>query len=122
VIRLLHRSLPEPPKGLEEAIKERVRAELGGASEGKPSGMLPFRTRRPWVPAWGLSAAALVALALGTGIIWSQKDGEEDPLQVAVQEPLPEAWLWDDGMIAGAPDFDGLSDEELEALLEELER
>ncbi len=40
---------------------------------------------------------------------------------VASQEPLPEAWLWDDGMVAGAPVFDGLSDEDLEALLKEFE-
>ena len=40
---------------------------------------------------------------------------------MASQEPLPEAWLWDDGVVAGAPVLDDLTDAELEALLEEME-
>jgi hypothetical protein len=64
-----------------------------------------------------------VILALGTGVIWNRRvpDVVQDAIVVASQDPLPEAWLWDDGMVAGAPVFDGLSDEELEALLEEFE-
>jgi hypothetical protein len=41
---------------------------------------------------------------------------------VASEEPIPEAWLWDDGMVAGAPVFDDLTDAELEALIQEMER
>jgi anti-sigma factor RsiW len=108
-------SMPPPPAGLEARIQARVREEFSR----KP---VFFRPR--WAPAWALSAAAVLILALGVGVIWkpSTPDLVQDPLVVASQEPLPEAWLWDDGMVAGAPVFDGLSDEDLEALLEELER
>ncbi|MFC1660732.1 zf-HC2 domain-containing protein [Gemmatimonadota bacterium] len=123
VIRLLDRARPAAPAGLEGAIKERIRTELSGGQARESSRVLPLRTPSRWAPGWALSAAALIFLALGTGVIWSQRNaGREDPLEVAVQEPLPEAWLWDDGMIAGAPDFDGLSDDELAALLEEWNR
>jgi len=75
------------------------------------------------VPTWALSAAAVVILALGIGVIGNNGELEvvQDPIVVASQDPLPEAWLWDDGMVAGAPVFDGISDEDLEALLEEFE-
>lgn len=116
----------EVPAGLEASIQARVREEIGEAlTEGVDSGMADIGKRpgRRWAPTWALSSAAVVVLALGTGIIWNRisADGALDPLSVASQEPLPEAWLWDDGMVAGAPVFDGLSDEDLEALLEEFE-
>ena len=70
-----------------------------------------------------MTAAAILVLAFGTKVVMDGMAPEIvlDPIAVAAQEPLPEAWLWDDGMVAGAPVFDGLSDEDLEALLEELE-
>ena len=70
-----------------------------------------------------MSAAAILVLALGTKVVMDGMGPEIvlDPIAVAAQEPLPESWLWDDGMVAGAPVFDGLSDEDLEALLEEFE-
>jgi hypothetical protein len=110
---------------LEEKIQTRVRAEFG--QEGRGAGpetpqVFPFR-RRFRVPVWGLSAAAVAVLALGTSLIWGggSGDGVQDPVLVASQDPAPEAWLWDDGMVAGAPVYDGLSDEDLEALLEDFE-
>lgn len=117
------------PSGLEGRIQALVREERGEAQEESvgprtldigAQGAEPHRRR---APAWALSAAAVVVLALGTGIIWNRigTEGGPDPLAVASQEPLPEAWLWDDGMVAGAPVFDGLSDAELEALLKEFE-
>jgi anti-sigma factor RsiW len=114
------------PPNLEARVQNRVREEFGEAlTEGADSGIAEIGNRqgRRWAPAWALSSAAVVVLALGTGIIWNRisTDGALDPLAVASQEPLPEAWLWDDGMVAGAPVFDGLSDEDLEALLEEFE-
>jgi hypothetical protein len=65
----------------------------------------------------------VVVLALGTAFLWNQRGSEliQDPTAVAAQEPLPESWLWDDGIVAGAVVFDGLSDEDLEALIEEFE-
>jgi len=65
----------------------------------------------------------VVVLALGTGVIWHNRTSDPtlDPILVASEEPIPEEWLWDDGMVAGAPVFDDLSDEDLEALIEEYE-
>jgi hypothetical protein len=76
------------------------------------------------VPNWGLSAAAVLVLSLGIGVIWNGEkppELDQDTLQVLAGEPLPESWLWDDGLVAGAPVYDGLTEEQLEALIEELE-
>ena len=125
VVRALIEIRPEAPVGLEARIQARLREERSvkpeaSRSEGRT---IPLFGRGRWAPTWGLSAAALVVLSLGIGVIW---DGEApevtlDPLEVAVQEPLPEAWLWDDGIVAGAPIYDGLTDEQLETLIQELE-
>jgi len=129
VIRRLLETRPEPPAGLEERIRARVREEFAVAptreGAGKEAGVVPFSRRRRWTPAWALSAAAVVILSLGIGIIWNGEDAPEvrvEPVQVASEEPIPEAWLWDDGMVAGAPVFDDLTDAELEALIQEMER
>jgi hypothetical protein len=70
-----------------------------------------------------MSAAAILVLAIGTKVVLDRMgtDLALDPVSVAAQEPLPESWLWDDGMVAGGPVFDGLSDEDLQALIEEFE-
>ncbi|NNM07019.1 MAG: zf-HC2 domain-containing protein [Gemmatimonadetes bacterium] len=130
VILAIRDQRPAVPAGLEAKIQARVRQGLGEAPSADPaaaeragrSGRAALARRR-WAPAWALSAAAVVVLALGTSLIWNGGNPElvQDPAAVASQEPLPESWLWDDGMIAGAPVFDGLSDEDLETLLEELE-
>ena len=116
---------PEPPAGLEARIQARVRAELPAGLEGEERRVLAFRRRgwRSWTPAWALSAAALVALSLGIGVVWNGETPAvtSEPLEVAAQEPLPEAWLWDDGLVAGAPVYEDLTDEELQALIEEME-
>lgn len=117
------------PPGLEARIQARVREELaaeqlgeGRGSRRKEAGVIPIFGWLHRAPAWALSAAALVILALGTSVIWNQRTPQLglDPVVVATQEDAPEAWLWDDGMVAGAPVFDGLSDEDLEALLKEI--
>jgi anti-sigma factor RsiW len=79
------------------------------------------RERQPARTWWGISAAAVAALALGIGIA-------SDPSAVApvdvpgfayeVQEG--DIWVSDDGLLAGAPMFDGLSDDALMQLLNEL--
>lgn len=136
VIGKVRTALPAVPEGLEERIKARVREEFGsewkrpglqGGDPGTAAGslspqVLPFR-RRSRVPMVGLSAAAVLVLALGINLIWGGRQGDimQDPVVVAAQDLPPEAWLWDDGMVAGAPVYDGLSDEDLEALLEDFE-
>jgi hypothetical protein len=116
VVRTLAQARPEPPPGLESRIRDRVREEFDG-------GVLRLDSRRRRIPLWGLSAAALLVLGLGTKTLLD-RNGQElvlDPIAVANQEPLPEAWLWDDGVVAGGLVFDGLTEEDLEALLEEFE-
>jgi anti-sigma factor RsiW len=115
---------PEPPPGLEARIQAQVRREfLQGTIRRQEPGVLSIFRGRHWIPTWALSAAAVVLLAFGARVILGPQgpDAEQDPVLVAVQEPLPEAWLWMDGMVAGAPVFDALSDEELEALVKQLE-
>jgi anti-sigma factor RsiW len=115
---------PEPPEGLEARIQAAVRHEwLRGARREGEGRVLTIPRGRRWIPVWALSAAAVVLLALGARMILGPDlpDGTQDPLLVALQEPLPEKWLWADGMVAGAPVFDDLSDEELEALVKALE-
>jgi hypothetical protein len=66
----------------------------------------------------------VVILSLGIGIIWNGEEMPElmqDPIRVEAQEPIPESWLWDDGLVAGAPILDGLTEDQLEALIQELE-
>ena len=117
-----------PPAGLEERIKARVREDLAAratpkAEESDPN-VIPLFRWSSRAPAWALSAAAVVVLSLGIGVLWNGEDlpeVDQSPVQVASEEPLPEAWLWDDGLVAGAPIYDGLTDEELEALIQELE-
>ncbi|MFH1764241.1 MAG: zf-HC2 domain-containing protein [Gemmatimonadota bacterium] len=130
VIMAVRGARPEVPSDLEARIQARIRKEMtrersagSGEDSRQTNPAIPIFGRRRFAPAWALSAAAVVILALGTGVIWNRQapDLFQDPIVVASQEPLPEAWLWDDGMVAGAPVFDGLSDEELEALLKEFE-
>lgn len=93
-----------------------------------PEGLLDRITRaqvterraptRTW---WGVSAAAIAALALGIGIT-------SDPTtEAAVEVPgfaqeaeEGEIWLSDDGLLAGAPALDDLSDDALLQFLDEL--
>lgn len=127
VLRALLAHRPEPPLGLEERLRARVREAVGSpaseAENNRDAAIVPFRRRPRWASTWVLSAAAVLVLSLAIGLLWNGENGPgmEDTLQVASEEPLPEAWLWDDGMVAGAPVLDGLTDEQLEALIEELE-
>jgi len=72
---------------------------------------------RTW---WGLSAAAVAALALGIGM---SSDPVEAPVDVpgfAYEVEEGGIWLSEDGLLAGAPLFDDLSDDALLQLLDEL--
>ena len=74
--------------------------------------------RRPW---WGISAAAVAAIALGIGVSTDRAGNVAGPVpEFASEADEGEAWLSDDGLLAGAPSIDGLSDEALLELLEEL--
>jgi anti-sigma factor RsiW len=105
--RVLFATRPSPPAALAGRITTAV-FEAEAHARG---------ARRPW---WGLSAAAVAVLALGIGVL-----GNRDLPPVAVPVYAADAgqselWLSDDGLVAGAPTFDALSDEALEQLLDEL--
>jgi anti-sigma factor RsiW len=72
---------------------------------------------RAW---WGLSAAAVAALALGIGITSERGEVPVDVPGFAYEVDEGDVWLSDDGLVAGAPLFEGLSDEALVQLLDEL--
>lgn len=101
----LYAGRPEVPA----ALAARVRAAV--LADRRP-------TRRP---GWGLAAAAVAVLALGIGV------SSRNPADTRVSVPgyvaegtATDAWLSDDGMVAGAPALDGLSDDALRTLLDEL--
>lgn len=103
--QLLFASRADVPSGLAERVVAAVRTDRVGS-------------RRPW---WGITAAAVAALALGIGIASepsSQLDLEVPGYAYEVEEGA--LWLSDDGLLAGAPSLDALSDEALEQLLDEL--
>ena len=97
-------SRPRVPAGLLERITRAVAADRGATS-------------RPW---WGLTAAAVAALALGIGM---SSERSPAPLEVpgfAREVEEEDVWLSEDGLVAGAPMFESLSDEALVVLLDEL--
>jgi len=78
-------------------------------------------TRTPHRPWWGLTAAAVAALALGIGIASDREPASDFALPDFAYEVEEGAlWVSDDGLVAGAPALDGLSVEDLLELLDEL--
>lgn len=109
-VRLLGSTRPEPPSGLLGDIEEALDKELSS----RPA----HRLRRRAAP-WTWSAAAALVMALGTGLVWQQiRMGPAVTTQA--MEPVPDSWLTDDAVVAGALVLDDLSDEDLSALLEEV--
>ncbi len=105
LVALLTASRPAVPPGLARRIEAAVRVVPSGA------------VRRPW---WGLAAAAVAALALGIGVA-SRNDRAATDLPAYVADTETEGlWLSDDGLIAGAPALDALSDDALVQLLDEI--
>ncbi|UCC26354.1 MAG: hypothetical protein JSU98_04465 [Gemmatimonadales bacterium] len=129
-LRLLAAATPVAPAGLEHRIRDAARLALDpadpvgeasgpGASPAAQTGRGRLWARRWVAPAWGLAAAAALVLLLGRGLV-STPEADPDLLAMGGDEiPL---FLADDGMVAGAPVLDGLTDEDLALLLEEMER
>ena len=103
LVGLLAEARVSPPSGLEERI-------VAALAVPRP------RPRRPW---WGLSAAAVAAVALGIGMSSDPSVSTGADL-VATEFDEGGLWVSDDGMLAGAPALDELTDEALAELLEEL--
>jgi hypothetical protein len=107
VVRLLYASRPDVPARLIERLSESV-ARSAAAS----------RPAHTW---WGVSAAAIAALALGIGIMSeAAPDATQAVPAFAREAEEGEIWLSDDGLVAGAPALDDLTDEALQQLLDDL--
>lgn len=78
---------------------------------GRPTGP------HPW---WGISAAAVAALALGIGIGSEPGSLPYVPPAFGTETEEGVLWLTDDGLLAGAPILDDLSDEAIMDLLDDL--
>ena len=112
LLRRIQAAAVGTPASLASEIKAAVAAEMGSGAgvEYRQSGRLAR---------WRLPAAATVALALGTAVIWQRMQAlpEVGPLG---QDPFAAVWPSDDDDVAGVPMLADLSDEELAILLEEL--
>jgi predicted anti-sigma-YlaC factor YlaD len=105
LVQLLFAHRPVAPRELVSRVREAVRTDTRSV-------------RRPW---WGLAAAAVAVLALGIGV--ASRGSTEARVTVpgfVAEGTAVNVWFTDDGMIAGAPALDGLSDDALQALLDEL--
>ncbi|NJD17819.1 MAG: zf-HC2 domain-containing protein [Gemmatimonadetes bacterium] len=106
LLRLLYATRPVVPAGLAPRIEAATRAPRRRASH-------------PW---WGLAAASVAAVALGIGVISRETPSPEESDLPGIVAGAEEAKLWvaDDGLVAGAPAREGLTDEDLLMLLEEM--
>ncbi len=122
------------PVGLEERIHAAARAELAESAGTRPIPLTvesggatgtPGARRPRSVPSWALGAAAVFVLALGTPLLVDRMEESDASLPVsgepAIDEPIATVWASADGLIAGAPAIESLTDEELALLLEEFE-
>lgn len=104
--QMLYAARPRVPGGLERRVVAALRGERAA-------------WQRPW---WGLSAAAIVAVALGIGIVSEPTRPGADAEVPGYAYEVEEGSIWssDDGLVAGAPSLEALSDEALQLLLDEL--
>jgi predicted anti-sigma-YlaC factor YlaD len=107
LVGLLYAARPAAPAVLAPRIEGAARAPRG-------------RAYHPW---WGVAAASVAAVALGIGVMSREGPAPEDAEVPGIVAGVGEASLWvaDDGLVAGAPALEGLSDEALLQLLEELD-
>jgi len=120
LVGLLRRSAAAPPAGLAGRVRAAARLQAGAGELSAPRHTGGMR-RVAW---WGGSAAAAVVLIVGANVLVT-RDGppsEEELWEAFVDEQVPE-WV-EDGLVAGAPvleDLSDLSDEDLALVLQELE-
>lgn len=109
LVRMVAAGRPRVPAGLLERLLTTVETGLSAGRSRPP---------RTW---WAVSAAAVAALALGIGM--SSRAVVETPADVpgyAYEVEEGDIWVSDDGLVAGAPLFDDLSDDALLQLLDEI--
>jgi anti-sigma factor RsiW len=121
VTRLVATTGPVPPPGLENRIRDAVRAAGAHAQAAPAPGP---NGRGGWSRGWRWAVPPLAAAAVAA-VIWLA--GGEDPAVPGADVAEPEvmapygAWPASDGVVAGEPVLSDLTVEELERLLEEME-
>jgi hypothetical protein len=90
-------------------------ARIGAALRAEAE---PARRPRHWAQ-WAGSAAAVLVLAVGTFVL--RPENATEPLELGTLTADESVWIADDGIVAGAPLLDDLSDDALATLLEEME-
>ncbi|MFO7892621.1 MAG: anti-sigma factor [Longimicrobiales bacterium] len=128
-IRAVQAARAPVPEGLEARIQAAVRKRIveAASAEGEPS-TIDVKRRPSWSGwrAWMLPVAAAAGLALWIGtsdLLSPVGDPAKDAAEVVVDEYDPYgAWPATDGVVAGDLVLSELSVQELEALLEEMER
>lgn len=119
LLRALRASRPEPPAELAARIKGGLRA--AEARPGASPGWIPWE----WsalVPR--LAAVAAVLVLAASVLLLPGEDGGDGAGDLGIElalDQVPEVWLSEDGMVAGAPLLSDLTEEEMESLLEEME-
>lgn len=106
LVRLIRAGRPAVPDVLADRIRDGIPRRRTVSSH-------------PW---WGLGAAAVAVLAIGIGVTLN-RGGMANvtvPAYAAADTTEGTMWLSDDGLIAGAPALDGLSNQALEELLQEM--
>ncbi len=112
LLRSLLATRPEAPADLAPRLSAALRAQTPA----------PAHRSRRLRPAWALPAAAVLVLAIGTSVLRNRvapTDADSALGEVAVVDDAG-VWIAEDGMVAGAPVLEDLSDEALAALLEEM--
>lgn len=114
LLRSLRRTRPDLPPGLEEQI-------LSAVSRSRSTGASGGGTVHRWeIPRWAMATAAALVVALGILDVATRRSVPgPDPYAVAL-EAAPGTWQDDDGVVAGAPVLDDLSDQALDDLLREM--
>jgi len=110
-VRAVRQSRMEPPAELASSIITRLDQERAS-----------LRRRSRFASTWRLSTAAILVLAMGTAVVWRNQFRTIPTASTApVLTLISDAWLLDDGVVAGGAVLDELSDDELILLLDELE-
>lgn len=106
LVEFVYAARPLAPESLAPRIQRASRTGVRHAS-------------RPW---WGLAAASVAAVALGIGVMSQEGPAvaEDDVPGFVAGAEESSLWVADDGLVAGAPALDGLSDDALLTLLEEM--
>lgn len=126
VVRALRAAPLEIPKDLEARIRSAVDPVM--APSRRPERFrqaAPARgSRWSWRP-WALPVAAAAGLAaawLGIGQLASPEGRPDTDVELSAEYDPYGAWPGSDGVLAGEPVLSELTEEELEALLEEMEQ